>query len=247
MNCRAMRKRTGILVALCLCLFVESLALLPHESEVINKCILSYGGLNPETAERLGRFKDWAEGYEEIPCFTQCYLAEMFDFYNSSTGFDMDAVVRAFGEPVYTACQRKLELPFGSGLSSCQHAYEGFHCITNAENHPFTVIDNMANISLSAKTAMKECLQNVDQAKWKRFAAYGEYPVIEPIPCYTRCFLDKLHLFDQQTRLWKVGAMRQHLGVPARGASIRSCHLQRGKDRCATYYKQFTCHALALA
>ncbi|XP_037729922.1 uncharacterized protein LOC119560520 [Drosophila subpulchrella] len=240
-----MQKRSGILVALCLWLSVrKGLALLPNESEIIDKCILNYGGLTSETAERLGRFKDWSVGYEEIPCFTRCYLADMFDFYNNSTGFDKDAVVKAFGEPVYKACQKKLELP-GSELSSCQHAYEGFHCITNLENHPFTVIDNMANISLSAKSAMKECLQDVDQAKWKSFAAYGDYPVNEPIPCYTRCFLDKLHLFDQKTRLWKVGAMRQHLGVPAKGAVIRSCHLQRGKDRCATYYKQFTCHALA--
>ncbi|KAH8344099.1 hypothetical protein KR084_004497, partial [Drosophila pseudotakahashii] len=223
----------------------EGLALLPHEGEIIANCILSYGGLTPEIAERLGRFKEWSEDYEEIPCFTRCYLAEMFTFYSNSTGFDRAEVVKAFGNPVYNACQKKLELPGGSSVSSCQHAYEGFHCITNMENHPFTAIDNMANTSLSAKNAMKECLQHEEQDKWKSFAAYANYPVNEPIPCFSRCFLDKLHLFDERTRLWKVGAMRQHLGVPARGAVIRSCHLQRGKDRCATYYKQFTCHALA--
>jgi len=106
------------------------LALLPNESDIIDKCILNYGGLTPETAERLGRFKDWSVDYEEIPCFTRCYLDDMFDFYNNSTGFDKDEVVQVFGEPVYNACQKKLELP-GSELSSCQHAYEGFHCITN--------------------------------------------------------------------------------------------------------------------
>ncbi|XP_017082317.1 uncharacterized protein LOC108115392 [Drosophila eugracilis] len=241
-----MQMRSGIFLALCLWLSVnESQALLEHETESINKCIKNYGGLTTEIAERLQRFKQWSDGYEEIPCFTQCYLTEMFDFYNNRTGFDASGIVKAFGSPVYDACRRKLELPASSSQSSCQHAYEGFHCITNMEDHPFTLIENMASLSQSAKNAMKDCLQDVHLDEWKSFAAFAHYPVREPIPCFTRCFIDKLHIFEEKTRLWKLGLMREHLGVPPKAARIRTCHQQRDKDRCATYYKQFTCYAIA--
>ncbi|EDW55052.1 uncharacterized protein LOC6614061 [Drosophila sechellia] len=242
-----MQMRSGILKALWLCLtFNEGLAILEHEGETINRCIQNYGGLTVENAERLGRFKEWSESYEEIPCFTRCYLSEMFEFYNNLTGFNKDGIVGVFGRPVYEACRKKLELPFASGESSCKHAYEGFHCITNMESHPFTVIDNMPNISPSAKNAMKDCLQDVHQDEWKSFDAFAYNPVNEPIPCFTRCFVDKLHIFEEKTRLWKLEAMKRNLGIPAKGSRIRTCHRQRGKDRCATYYKQFTCYAMAI-
>ncbi|XP_017046667.1 uncharacterized protein LOC108091809 [Drosophila ficusphila] len=237
--------RSGLLAAIILWLSVdESLALLDHEGESINKCIENYGGLTEETSDRLARFKEWSESYEEIPCFTRCYLSEMFDFYNNKTGFDKEGVISAFGIPVYEACQIKLEL--SSSQSSCQHAYEAFHCITNMESHPFTLIDSMPNVSTAAKSAMKDCLQVVDQDEWPSFASFADYPVREPIPCFTRCFLDKLHIFDERTRRWQLEAMKQHLGVPATGAHIRGCHRQSGRDRCATYYKQFTCFSIAV-
>ncbi|XP_043653434.1 uncharacterized protein LOC122620166 [Drosophila teissieri] len=242
-----MQMRSGMVIALWLCFSLnKGLALLQHEGETINRCIQNYGGLTAENAERLERFKEWSDSYEEIPCFTRCYLSEMFDFYNNLTGFDKARIVEVFGSPVYIACRKKLELPFELGESSCKHAYEGFHCITNMENHPFTIIDNMPNISPSAKNSMKDCLQDVHQDEWKSFAVFADYPVNEPIPCFTRCFVDKLHIFEEKTRLWKLEAMKQNLGIPAKGARIRSCHRQRGKDRCSTYYKQFTCYAMAV-
>ncbi|XP_017130868.1 uncharacterized protein LOC108148360 [Drosophila elegans] len=242
-----MQRRSGLLVAICLWISVNgNLALLEHEGESINKCIKRYGGITPEIGERLERFKEWSEGYEEIPCFTQCYLSEMFDFYNNQTGFDKAGVVHAFGSPVYEACRSKLEPKWGSSPSSCQHAYEGFHCITNMESHPFTLIDGMSSISPAAKDAMKDCLQDVHQDEWSSFAEFAQNPVNEPIPCFTRCFVDKLRIFDERTRRWQLKAMKQELGVPANGARILGCHRQSGRDRCATYYKQFTCYAMAV-
>ncbi|EDV47987.1 uncharacterized protein LOC6552801 [Drosophila erecta] len=241
-----MQMRSGVLIALWLCLSLnEGLALLENEGETINRCIQNYGGLTAEIAERLERFKDWSDGYEEIPCFTRCYLSGMFDFYSNLTGFNKAGIVEVFGSSVYEACRHKLEQPFQLGESSCKHAYEGFHCITNMENHPFTLIENMPNISPSAKSAMKDCLQIVHLDEWKKFVLFADYPVNEPIPCFTRCFVDKLHIFEEKTRLWKLEAMKQHLGVPAKGVRVGNCHRQRGKDRCATYYKQFTCYTLA--
>ncbi|XP_044312791.1 uncharacterized protein LOC108050652 isoform X1 [Drosophila rhopaloa] len=242
-----MQRRSGLFVAICLWISVNgSLAYLQHEGEAINKCLKNYGGLTPENNERLGRFKEWSENYEEIPCFTRCYLSDMFDLYNNQTGFDKAKVEDAFGSPVYEACRRKLELDWGSSQSSCQHAYQGFHCIANMDGHPFTVIDSMANVTLTAKNAMKECLQDVHRNDWSRFAAYANYPVNEPIPCFSHCFLSKLHIFDERTRRWQLRTMKQQLGVPAKGARISGCHRQSGKDRCATYYKQFTCYAMAV-
>ncbi|XP_020817498.1 uncharacterized protein LOC110191094 [Drosophila serrata] len=242
-----MQMWSGFLVAICLWLSVmESQALLDHEGETINKCIQSYGGLTPELGERLERFKEWSESYEEIPCFTQCYLSDMFDFYNNQTGFDSAGVERVFGAPIYAACQQKLELPEGSGQSSCSHAYAGFHCLTKMEGHPFMVIESMPNLTKAAKDAMKDCLQVVDQDEWSSFSAFSGFPVIEPIPCYTRCFLDKLGVFDQKLRRWRIPAMQQKLGVPAKGAHYGACHQRRGRNPCATYYQQFTCYVLAV-
>ncbi|KAH8383647.1 hypothetical protein KR009_009826, partial [Drosophila setifemur] len=221
-------------------------ALLDHEGEAIKKCVERYGGLNSDTAERLERFKEWSEGYEEIPCFTQCYLGEMFDFYNNRTGFDSEGVEKAFGSPVYNACHKKLELPYGASQSSCTHAYEGFHCLTLMESHPFMVIEGMTNLSPAAKNAMKDCLQQFDEVEWSRFQAFGNFPVVEPIPCFTQCFLDKLNLFDHRTRRWRLPGMQQKLGVPAKGAKYGTCHRQIGANPCANYYKQFTCYVMAV-
>ncbi|KAH8341747.1 hypothetical protein KR074_000252, partial [Drosophila pseudoananassae] len=223
----------------------ESLGLLNREAESINKCLQSYGGLTPETGERLSRFKDWSEGYEEIPCFTQCYLNEMFGFYDVYTGFNRTGVIEAFGEPVYNACVQKLQLPWSSRSSNCTHAYVGFHCLTKMENHPFMLIEAMTNLAPIAKEAMKDCLQEVNLQEWDRFPAFAGSPVSEPIPCFTRCFLDKLGLFDQKTRRWQVPAMQQLLGVPALGAPYGMCHRHRGRNICQNYYKQFTCYAMA--
>ncbi|SPP80226.1 uncharacterized protein LOC117582838 [Drosophila guanche] len=235
------------LLALGLCLGVlESQALLNHETETIEKCIKNYGGLTPETAERLERFKEWSDGYEEIPCFTQCYLSEMFDFYDNRTGFDEGGVVQLFGRPVYNACRQRLELSAGRSESSCEHAYAGFHCITNLEGHPFMQIESMPNISESTKTAMKDCLQLVHRDEWSRFQAYPDFPVNEPIPCFTRCFISKLHLFDERTRRWQLPTMRRHLAVPAQGAQVAACHQRRGRNQCSTIYQQFTCYVMAV-
>ncbi|KAH8295213.1 hypothetical protein KR018_008789, partial [Drosophila ironensis] len=223
----------------------DALAVLDHEAEAINKCVQNYGGLTPETAERLERFKEWSEGYEEIPCFTQCYLREVFNFYDNITGFDKMGVVQVFGGPVYEACEKKLQIPLGSSDSSCSHAYVGFHCLTRMEDHPFMLIETMTNLTFAARNAMKDCLQEVDLSEWSRFKAFASFPAIEPIPCFTRCFLDKLGLFNQKTRRWLLPGMQQKLGVPAKGSRYGLCHRHRGPNICSTYYKQFTCFVLA--
>ncbi|XP_062124546.1 uncharacterized protein LOC133837707 isoform X1 [Drosophila sulfurigaster albostrigata] len=239
--------RVLLMLAACLSLVVqlEGSALLSGEERSIRKCLNNYGGLNAANAERLDRYTQWSESNEEVPCFTQCYLREMFDFYHEEAGFDAIRIKKHFGEAVYEACSERLKLG-DLRQSSCEHAYAGFHCIVSLENDPFILIENMQNATRAAKSAMKECLQQVDQVEWNRISDYARFPVTEPIPCFTRCFISRLELFDERTHRWRVPAMRRVLGVPALGAHVAGCAQRRGRNPCATMYQQFTCFVLAV-
>lgn len=104
--------------------------MLNGEQRSIQKCLKNYGGLNAENAKRLDRYTQWSDSYEEVPCFTQCYLREMFDFYHDQAGFDELRIKKHFGDAVYEACSDRLKLG-DLKQSSCEHAYAGFHCIVS--------------------------------------------------------------------------------------------------------------------
>lgn len=104
----------------------------------------------------------------------------------------------------------------------------------------------MQNTTRAAKSAMKECLLQQDQVEWNRIGEYARFPVTEPIPCFTRCFISKLELFDERTRRWRLPAMRQALGVPQPRARIGGCAQKRANNACETTYKQFTCFVMAV-
>lgn len=101
---------------------------------------------------------------------------------------------------------------------------------------------------MDAKLAMKDCLHKFDRYEWQRFSDYSHFPVREPIPCYTRCFVEKLQLFNRRSNKWDVGSMNTKLGVPAENANIDAC-LAMGKMRnrniCAWLYREFTCFIMA--
>ncbi|XP_030370044.1 uncharacterized protein LOC115620775 [Scaptodrosophila lebanonensis] len=222
--------------------FLETTALLNGEKRVIDKCLESYGGLTSDSGQRLQSYTEWSEHYEEIPCFTRCYLNEMFNFEND--GFNESKIVALFGKATYEACKPKLEMSNGQ-RGSCEHAYSGFHCIVSLENDPFILIANMPNITDTAKSAMKECLLEIDQAEWKRISEFSQFPVQEPIPCYTRCFINKLQLFNERNRRWRLEDMRRELAVPLPNANVRGCHRLRARNPCLTVYHQFTCYVMA--
>ncbi|XP_017967215.1 uncharacterized protein LOC108659017 [Drosophila navojoa] len=236
-----------LLLATCLCLSVlPSWGLLNGEQRAIKKCLSSYGGLNDENVKRLERYTQWSENYEELPCFTQCYLNEMFEFYHDQAGFDERRIRRHFGDAVFEACKERLQLGPEQKESSCEHAYAGFHCIVSLEKDPFILIEKMPNVTRTAKSAMKKCLQQVDQVEWNRMADYAHFPQTEPIPCFTRCFISQMQLFDERTRRWRIPAMRQSLGVPLPGAHISNCTQRRSRNPCATIYQQFNCFVVAV-
>ncbi|EDV90731.1 uncharacterized protein LOC6569844 [Drosophila grimshawi] len=239
------------LLTICLFLIVlESSAWLPGEESTLDKCLKNYGGMNTALLERLQRYTQWSDSYEEVPCFTQCYLNEMFDIYSDIAGFDEERTKQRFGEAVYNACRDRLQpnqLGYGGKeQSSCERAYAGFHCIASLENDPLILIDNLPNITDAAKSAMKECLQKTDRVLWDRFGDYSRFPVTEPIPCFTHCFIGKLELFDKHKNRWRLPAMRQMLGVPGVGAKVSSCPRRRARNPCAAAYQQFTCFVLAV-
>ncbi|XP_014090560.3 uncharacterized protein [Bactrocera oleae] len=196
-----------------------------EEVRIISECLRSYGGLTEENSQRLVRFKGWSETYEEIPCFTKCYIKNMFDMFDESVGFKDEQVIKQFGQPLYKACKHRME----PSANSCQQAYNGFHCLVNLEDDPFVLIESMKNVSIEAKTAMKDCLHRFDQYEWERVKDYSKNPVREPIPCFTKCFIDRLQLYSQQSRQWNIPALTAKLGVPATGANIQHCLKQRRK------------------
>lgn len=112
--------------------FIDS-SLLQGELSSLQKCVQNYGGLTKSNIDRLARFTQWSDVNEEIPCFTQCYLSEMFDFYHEQAGFDPLRVRKIFGNAVYEACRDRLQLG-SQGHSSCEHAYAGFHCIISVSD-----------------------------------------------------------------------------------------------------------------
>ncbi|XP_073816410.1 odorant-binding protein 83cd [Musca autumnalis] len=215
-----------------------------HEGYVLGKCLERYGGVSEENAERLGRFKDWSINYEELPCFTNCYLTNMFDFYNETDGFNEEKVINKFGASVYEVCKPK----FSEGKDKCEIAYKGFHCMINLENDPFVVIDGMDNIDMDAKLAMKDCLHKFDRSEWQVFGDYSRFPVKEPIPCYTRCFLEKLQLFNHRLHTWDIRGLNTKLNLSVENANTSACEamaMKRNRNICGWMYKEFTCYAMA--
>ncbi|XP_053945038.1 uncharacterized protein LOC128854737 [Anastrepha ludens] len=213
-----------------------------EESRIIAECLKSYGGLNEENAKRLVRYKEWSEKSEEIPCFTKCYIKHMFDMFDESVGFKSEQVISQFGQPLYNACQHRM-VPLAD---NCEQAYHGFHCIVSLEDDPFVLIESIQNISSEAKTAMKGCLHRFDQYEWERIKDYTKNPVREPIPCFTKCFVDRLQVYDAKTRRWDIPALRTKLGVPAVEANIQHClERRRNRNSCVWMYQEFTCFGLA--
>ncbi|XP_067627524.1 uncharacterized protein Obp83cd [Eurosta solidaginis] len=212
------------------------------ESRIIAECLKSYGGLTEENAQRLVRFKEWSEDYEEIPCFSKCYLKNMFDIYDDAVGFKEEQVTRQFGQVLYNACRHRMApLP-----NKCVEAYHGFNCLVNLEDDPFVLIESMANVSTQAKMVMRDCLHLFDQYQWERMKEYKKKPVREPIPCFTKCFIHRLKVYHQQKLQWNIPALRTHLGVPKAEANIQHCFaLRRNGDICAWMYQEFTCFGLA--
>ena len=98
-----------------------------EEGQAIAECLQNYGGLTEEISERLLRFQKWSDSYEEIPCFTKCYLSKMFDIYNETAGFIEQRVRAKFGNALLEVCRHHL---FSSTTTnSCQLAYKGLHCL----------------------------------------------------------------------------------------------------------------------
>ncbi|XP_068157005.1 uncharacterized protein Obp83cd [Drosophila tropicalis] len=214
------------------------------EQSILQHCMESHGGLSEENVERLARFTQWSASYEEVPCFTQCYIGEI-GIYDPELGFNEEATVKQFGRALYNACRERLASNRGQFESSCDHAYAGFHCIASMENDPFIQIEKLPNVTERAKTVMKECLQQIDESERHRINDYQKFSVVEPIPCYTRCFIAKLRLFDEKTRRWQLAAMRRELGIPLLGAHVNGCNQRRGRNPCSTTYQQFTCYVMA--
>ncbi|XP_017493802.1 PREDICTED: uncharacterized protein LOC108381917 [Rhagoletis zephyria] len=213
-----------------------------EESRIINECLKSFGGLTEENARRLVRFKEWSEKYEEIPCFSKCYIKNMFDIFDESSGFKEEQVVRQFGQPLYNACQHRM-VPLAD---ACEQAYHGFHCLVNLEHDPFVLIESMQNISTEAKTVMKECLHRFDQYEWEHLKDYSKNPVREPIDCFTKCFIERLQVYKASTHRWDIQALRTKLGVPAAEANIQHCLRRRHRgNACVWMYQDFICFALA--
>ncbi|XP_075170499.1 odorant-binding protein 83cd [Haematobia irritans] len=215
-----------------------------HEGYVIGQCLERFGGPTLENAERLKRFKEWSITYEEIPCFTNCYLSKMFDFYNETNGFIEEKVIKKFGAPVYEVCKPKLN----EGNNECEVAYNGFHCMVSLENDPFVVIDGMDNLNIDAKLAMKDCLHQFDRYDWQRFGEYPRFPVVEPIPCYTRCFVEKLKLFNHRLQKWNFSGLNTKLSIPLDNVNTEHCMAlskARNRNNCAWMYREFTCLVMA--
>uniref|UniRef100_A0A1A9WTU3 Odorant-binding protein 83cd n=1 Tax=Glossina brevipalpis TaxID=37001 RepID=A0A1A9WTU3_9MUSC len=215
-----------------------------QEGIVLDQCLAPYGGYTFETDQRLQRYKQWSPTYEEFPCFTNCYLNHTLNIYNETQGFDKENVIKRFGRSVYDACQEKLTL----GNNSCEIAYNGFHCLINHEDDPFILIDNIANITREAKHVMKECLHKFNTDDWQYLSSYTRFPVQEPIPCYTRCFVSKMQLYNYRLKNWNIAAMQRLLGVPAEHANIENClalSKRRNNFMCAWIYKEMTCFSLA--
>ena len=102
----------------------------------------------------------------------------------------------------------------------------------------------MPDICADAKLAMKACLNKFDKNEWQYFGEYKNYPVKEPIPCYTRCFVEKLQLFNHRLRKWNIVKMREQFGYPQENANISGCiamGTKRTRNSCAWMYREFLC------
>ncbi|KAL9892226.1 odorant-binding protein 83cd [Glossina fuscipes fuscipes] len=216
-----------------------------QEGIVLHQCLAPYGGYTLENDQRLQRFKQWSDTYEEFPCFTNCYLNNMLNIYNETQGFNDENVIKRFGRSIYKACKEKLI----QGNNSCEIAYNGFHCLISHEDDPFILIDNIEDISMEAKQAMKECLHKFNSDEWHYLGDYIRFPVQEPIPCYTRCYVYKMQLYDHRLRKWNIEAMQRLLGVPPEQANIERClslsKRRNNNNMCAWIYKEMTCFSLS--
>lgn len=106
----------------------------------------------------------------------------------------------------------------------------------------------MPGLNADAKLAMKDCLHKFDQFEWQKFGEYSSYPVKEPIPCYTRCFVEKLQLFNHRLRQWNTASMLEKLGFPEENANISGCLAmgrRRTRNSCAWMYREFVCFLMS--
>lgn len=110
------------------------------------------------------------------------------------------------------------------------------------------MIENMKGLNFDAKLAMKECLHKFDQFEWEKFGEYSSYPVKEPIPCYTRCFVEKLQLFNHRLRKWNINRMREQMGFPDENADTSVCRAmsyRRSRNSCAWIYREYVCYLMS--
>lgn len=118
---------------------------LQQEVNVLEECLASYGGYNWDNVQRLQRYKEWSSTYEELPCFTRCYLKRMWNIYDESSGFLAENVIKVFGQAVYNACKSHFDYSAGNlksdeggegnkGLNNCTSAYRGFHCLVKVRH-----------------------------------------------------------------------------------------------------------------
>lgn len=116
------------------------------------------------------------------------------------------------------------------------------------EDNGFLYLESLKNISTEARSAMKKCLTIYPEQERRLLKMYSRYPVQEPIRCYTRCFVDKLRLFDYHFRQWNMAALHHHLDIPAPHANVEHCGSlipYRQQEPCEWLYTEFTCFSLA--
>nr|AWY62815.1 odorant binding protein [Liriomyza trifolii] len=221
--------------------FANSLAdVSPREGQVIASCLERVGGMTYENAERLQRYKQWADNYEEFPCFTNCYLNKLSTLYKENAGFNETAVIEQFGKEVHKVCERRLS----EGRDACDIAYNGFHCLVTMLDDPFVHIDRLPNITTEARTVMKDCLRPYDRSLHNRIKDYSKLPTREPIRCYTKCIVDNLQLLNPINRHWNIASLRHHLNIRFEKGSMKHCHAltpHRKRNACAWVYRELTC------
>lgn len=106
----------------------------------------------------------------------------------------------------------------------------------------------MNNLNMDAKLVMKECLHKFDRYEWQRFGEYARFPVREPIPCFTRCFVEKLQLFNHRLLKWDTAGMETKLSLSLDNANTNACvamEEKRNRNSCAWMYREFTCYVMS--
>lgn len=230
-------------------LAAESPANAETEGRAIAECLERYGGVTPENAERLQRYKQWSDSYEEIPCFTKCYLTKMYDIYNDSMGFSEENVIKQFGPTLFAVCKKRLINRQDDDEDECKSAYSGFHCLVSLENDPFVYIESLPGLDTEVKSTMKECLHRFDQYEWTRLPEFSKLPMREPIPCFTKCVADRLQLFNERTKQWNTEKIQMKLGLELptddhkQMQYCQTSNRRRSRNVCSWMFKEMNCFA----